>query len=230
MYQAPEKKASPFEILGAWLHVWTPPRGVEIPPVPWRKLAIGTAIGALIVGIALAIMVPRIDATKTQNAAEEAAFRAKVRKESNARITRAQRATLGEAKALRPAAGATGAEVEAAKAELIAAMEADMYAGAQARGASGEIKPVTAPPECERAPGTPTTGDYAVFNCFMPTTEIKRSDRNLAGNLGYPFRGVVHYDTFTYAWCRSEPIPGEKLVVDGQAAVQLPAPCQREQT
>ena len=45
----------------------------------------------------------------------------------------------------------------------------------------------------------------------------------MAGNLGYPFRGVVHYDTFTYAWCRSEPIPGEKLVVDPEAAVQLPA-------
>ena len=64
MYQAPEKKASPFEIIGAWLHIWTPPRGVEIPPVPWHKLAIGTGIGALIVGIALAIMVPRIDANK----------------------------------------------------------------------------------------------------------------------------------------------------------------------
>ena len=77
--------------------------------------------------------------------------------------------------------------------------------------------------------GHAETGDYGVFNCFMPTTEIISSKRNMAGNLGYPFRGVVHYDTFTYAWCRSEPVPGEKLAVDPEASVQLPAPCQRDQ-
>jgi hypothetical protein len=229
MYSEESKKANPFEIVGAWLHLWTPPRGVEIPPVPWRKLAIGTGIGVVLVGIALAIMVPRIDATKTQTAAEDAAFRAKARQESNARITHAQRATVGEAKALLPAAGASTGEVAAARAALVEHVKTDMYTQAQARGRAGEIRPVTAPPTCERAPGTPETGDYGVFNCYMPTQEIKRSRRNLSGSLGYPFRAVVHYDTFTYAWCRSEPVPGEKLVVDPEAAVQLPAACQREQ-
>jgi hypothetical protein len=28
------RRASIFEIVGAWLRIWTPPRDVEIPPVP----------------------------------------------------------------------------------------------------------------------------------------------------------------------------------------------------
>ncbi len=108
MQPASEKKANPFEILGAWLHVWTPPRDVRIPPVPWRKLAIGTGVGALIVGIALAIMVPRIDSNKQQTAAENAAFRAQASARRTSRASpRRRRASLGEAKALLPAAGAS---------------------------------------------------------------------------------------------------------------------------
>lgn len=229
MYPEESKKANPFEIVGAWLHVWTPPRGVEIPPVPWRKLAIGTGIGAVIVGIALAIMVPRIDATKDQTATADAAFKAKAQQQSNARIKHAQRASFGEAKALAPAAGASASEIEDARGKLRSAVEADMYAEAKARGASGEIKPVTGPPQCVRTPGTPATGGYGVFDCFMPTSEITATERNMAGSLGYPFRAVVHYDTFTYAFCRSEPIPGEKAVAVNNAAIQLPDACQREQ-
>jgi hypothetical protein len=210
--------------------VWTPPRGVDIPPVPWRKVAIGFGVGALIVGIALAILVPRIDSTKDRNAAEEAAFQARVQREQGARITKAQRASFGEAKALAPGAGASASEIEDARGKLRSAMEAALYADAKSRGASGEIKPVTGPPTCERAPGTPEAGAYGVFDCFVPTSAIAASERNMAGSLGYPWRAVVHYDTFTYAYCRSEPIPGEKAVVTDNAAIQLPDACQREQS
>lgn len=226
MQQAPEQKANAFEILGAWLHVWTPPRDVRIPPVPWRKLAIGTGIGAVVVGIALAILVPRIDDSKQQTAAETAAFKERARAANVARINASQKAKFGDAKSLLPAAGASPAEIENAKAQLMDKVEADMYADAQARGKAGEIKPVTAPPVCERAQGTPTTGPVGVFNCFIQTTPITQGKRNMAGALGYPFRTVVHYDTFTYAWCKAELVPGEKLVVDAASAPLLPEACR----
>ena len=226
MQPAQEQKASVFEIVGAWLHIWTPPRDVPIPPVPWRKLAIGTGIGAVIVGIALAIMVPRIDDSKTEYAAEYAAFKERVRQENVARINKSQTARFGDAKALLPAAGASAAEVEAAKAQLMDKVEADMYADAKARAQTGEIKPVTAPPTCDRAIGTPETGPVGVFNCFIQTTPIEQSSKNLAGALGYPFRAVVHYDTFTYAWCKAELVPGEKLVVAPESAPLLPPACR----
>lgn len=226
MRQASEQKANVFEIVGAWLHIWTPPRDVRIPPVPWRKLAIGTGIGAVIVGIALAIMIPRIDSNKDKNAAEYAAFKERVRVENVARINKAQAAKTGEALALVPASGASTAEVTSAKAQLMDKVTADMYADAKARGAAGEMKPVTAPPSCEIAQGHPETAARGVFNCFLPTTPIKEGDRNMAGALGYPFRAVVHYDTFTYAWCKVELVPGEKLVVEPDAAPLLPPVCR----
>jgi hypothetical protein len=105
-------------------------------------------------------------------------------------------------------------------------VKADMYADAKARGASGEIKPVTAPPTCEIAQGHKETATAGVFNCFIQTSPINAGKRNMAGALGYPFRAVVHYDTFTYAWCKAELVPGEKLVVSPESAPLLPPACR----
>jgi hypothetical protein len=226
MQQAQEQKASVFEILGAWLHIWTPPRDVRIPPVPWRKLAIGTGIGAVIVGIALALLIPRIDDSKTRYAADYAAFKERVRQENVARINKAQAAKTGEAQAFLPAEGASAAEIQTANTQLMDKMKADMYADAQARSKAGEIKQVTVPPTCERAQGTPTSGPIGVFNCFIQTSPINSGKRNMAGALGYPFRAVVHFDTFTYAWCKAELVPGEKLVVSPESAPLLPPACR----
>jgi len=226
MQQAQEQKATVFEILGAWLHIWTPPRDVRIPPVPWRKIAIGTGIGAVVVGIALAILIPRIDSSKDQYAADYAAFKERVRQENVTRINKAQAAKTGEAQAFLPAKGASAAEVQTANAQLMDKMKADMYADAQARAKAGEIKPVTVAPTCDRAQGTPTSGPVGVFNCFIQTTPITSGQRNMAGALGYPFRAVVHFDTFTYAWCKAELVPGEKLVVSPESAPLLPPACR----
>lgn len=224
------KKAGKLEILGAWLHLWTPPRGVEIPPVPWRKIALGTGIGAVIVGIALAILVPRIDAGKEQNAAEYTAFKDKVHKQQVERITRVQRAHFGDAKALLPAAGASAAEVSGARSELVERVKADIRDDAKARADAGEIKPASAPPACVRTPGTPTSDDYGVLDCFVQTSPVSESKSRLISGIGYPFRAVVHYDTFTYAWCLTEPVPSDNLVKgEDPKATQLPAPCQSRQ-
>src|ERR1700736_4149036 len=90
-------RAGRFEVVGAWLHVWTPPRGVTIPPVPWRRLAIGAALVALgLTGLGL-WLVPRIeDAQRTQarQAARQAAIfgareRARLRRDQELRRARA---------------------------------------------------------------------------------------------------------------------------------------------
>jgi hypothetical protein len=40
-------------VLGAWLGVWTPPREADVPPIPWRKVALGAAAVAVAAGLAL---------------------------------------------------------------------------------------------------------------------------------------------------------------------------------
>ena len=74
-----QRRASVLEIVGVWLHVWTAPRDVEVPPIPWRKLAIWARRGAVVLAIALAIMIPRIDDGKSERAASAAAEQARAR-------------------------------------------------------------------------------------------------------------------------------------------------------
>jgi hypothetical protein len=224
--QQQQRRASIPEIIGAWLHVWTPPRDARVPPIPWRKLAIGAGIGVVALGAALAVIVPRIDEAKDRDAAAFRAERARADAANRARITRAQRPMHGDAAALLPAAGASPTEREGARERLMEKVRADMFADAQARAARGEMRPVKGPTDCERAPGTPSSGDVRVFDCFIVTTEIKPTERNIGGALGYPFRAVVDYGSYTYTWCKAEQVPGEMLVLLPEKVVLLPPECR----
>jgi hypothetical protein len=224
--QQQQRRASIPEIVGAWLRIWTPPRDARVPPIPWRKLAIGAGLGVLVLGAVLAVTIPRIDETKERDAAALRAERARADAANRARITRAQRPMHGDAKALLPAADASPIEREAAREGLIDKVEADVFADARSRAARGEMRPVTGPTNCERAPGTPASGDIRVFDCFIVTTRIKPTERNLGGAMGYPFRAVVDYRDYSYTWCKAEQVPGEMLVLLPDKVVLLPPECR----
>ena len=221
-----QRRASIPEIVGAWLHIWTPPRDVRVPPVPWRGLAIGAVAVALITGAALAIMIPRIDETKAANAERARAEKARVLAAHRARVIRNQRPRTGAAAALAPGADSTPEEREAARASLLDRVEADIFADAKARSARGELRPVIGPTTCERAVATPASGPLGVFDCFVVTTRIEATERNLPGALGYPFRAVLDYSDFSYRWCKVEQIPGEKLVSTPDEVTLLPPVCR----
>ena len=99
-------RASILEIIGAWLHIWTPPRDAYVPPIPWRKLAIGAGIGAVVLGAVLAVMVPRINEGKESRAAIERAKDERNAARNRARINHVQRPQRADAGALLPAADA----------------------------------------------------------------------------------------------------------------------------
>ena len=221
-----ERRANPLEIVGAWLHVWVPPRDAYVPPVPWKKLGIGFAAALVVVGIGLAIMVPRIDDHKDQTAAANAAFKQRAVANNRARIKEAQATHHGAATDLKPKAGALASEQASAKRALLTRMESDMYADAKQRAAAGKIHPVKTPPKCERTPGSPATGNVGVFDCFMITNVIPQGERNPNGALGYPFRAVVDYQKFTYSWCKTEQVPGEMMVLAPKDVTLLPAACR----
>jgi hypothetical protein len=215
-----------FEVIGAWLHVWTAPRDVDIPPVPWRKLAIGTAIGAVVLAAALAVMIPRIDSGKTSRAAQNRAFQDHAIAVNRARIVHEQRPRHGADAALKPAAGAGAAEVQAARATLMTRVEAAILADSQARSRAGEMRKIEGPTTCAVTPGTKTGGPVGVFDCFTVSRTIQSTSRTAAGTIGYPFRAVVDFSAFSYAWCKTEQFPGEKLIPDPRLVVALPASCQ----
>jgi hypothetical protein len=221
------EKASVFEIVGAWLHLWVPPRDVEIPPVPWRKLALWGAAAVVVVGAALAVLVPRIDQGKARRTAAAAAVAARARVEHRRQIAAQQAPHHGADVALRPSAGAPPVVRQGARMRLVGHIEDAVLADAKARSANHTIPfPVSGPARCSVHPGTTLTGRFGVLDCFVVATQIKQTARNAAGAMGYPFRAVVDFRRFTYAWCKVEGIPGEMSVPDPRLTVALPRACQ----
>jgi hypothetical protein len=221
-----ERRANFLEVVGAWLHIWVPPRDVFIPDVPWKKLGIGFGIGAVVLAAALAVMIPRIDHTKSRNAALYRADRARADRAYRERIIKLQRPRHAAAPSARMPANASAAERAAAREGLVHRVEASILADAKSRAATGEIRPVEGPTTCDPAAGSPTTGPVGVFDCFVVTVPIKATTGNIPGSIGYPFRAVVNFDEASYTWCKTEQVPGEMLVLAPDKVVHLPPECQ----
>jgi hypothetical protein len=221
-----QRRASVLEILGAWLHIWTAPRDVEVPPIPWRKVAVLTGVGALVVGIALAVMIPRINEGKAERARADAAKEAQVRAANRERVIKLQQPRTGRFVALKPEKNASPAEVASARARFLSSVQTAITADAQKRAAAGEISRVQGPTTCTRAAGTRASGPVGVFDCYTVVRKVPKVKTNVAGSIGYPFRAVVNYDAATYAFCRTEQFPGEQLIPDPRTVVQLPAACR----
>src|ERR687896_2376362 len=94
------RRASVLERVGAWLRIWTPPRDVEVPPVPVRKLVLGGLALLVVAGAATAVVAPRIDDSKDARAAAEARERDQRRAAERERIRVEQRPRRVDAEAL----------------------------------------------------------------------------------------------------------------------------------
>jgi hypothetical protein len=221
-----QRRASVLEILGVWLHIWTAPRDVEVPPIPWRKVALLTGVGALVVGVALAVMIPRINDGKAERARADAAKEARLRAANRERVIKLQQPRTGGFAALKPEKNASPAEVAGARAQLVTSVQAAITADAQKRAATGEISKVQGPTTCAQAAGTPETGPIGIFDCYTVVRKVPKVQNNVAGSIGYPFRAVLNYQSFTYAFCRTEQFPGEQLIPDPRTVIQLPAACR----
>jgi len=82
-------RAAWWEILGAWLHVWTPPRGVAVPPVPWRWVAAAGAGLVALVAVIVLVVAPKVDEGKRRGAATEARQTAQALEHSQAELVQA---------------------------------------------------------------------------------------------------------------------------------------------
>lgn len=203
------------EIVGAWLRIWTPPRDVEVPPVPWRKLGIAAVLLALVCAGAAAAIVPAIDRGKERRAAQERAQTAAVRAAERRRILREQRPRHASAPALRPS-----------RAALLNRVERDISRDAAARVRAGELKGPTGRTSCVRVTDLPPVPQRGVYDCLTVVRNIVPSGASGAGTIGYPFRAVLDYRTFGFVWCKTNPVPGELVTPDPRTVIQLPRVCR----
>ena len=213
-----------FEVIGAWLHLWTPPRGAIVPPVPWRRIGIGAALAALLLGAVAAWLVPRIERAKRHESATERRRLAALNARERRILERDQRLHTGRA-------GFVPSNPVAAQQAVVADLQRAITADAQARTAAGTLSGHVLRTTCVpftrgTARVTPSpTATAAGYECTAVTGEIPKSSRNVAGEIGYPFWARVDFRHRTFQWCKVNPPPGERGAGGEAAAVALPAPC-----
>jgi hypothetical protein len=196
--------ATRWEILGAWLHVWTPPRGVHVPPIPWRRIGLGALALAALVAVGLVTIMPAIDEGKQRGAEERGRQAAAARAAQEARLRHDQRATVVRL---------TGAPIERQVRAVVAA-------GARARMRSGELdlRRVLGVRCDDPQPGR--TGRLR-FECTAVET-VTGTDPPV--RTGLPFVAVVDRARGTLAWCKANEIAGEGAAF-AQVRVPLPKAC-----
>jgi len=229
-------RLSRFEILGAWLHVWTPHRDAEVPPVPVRRILAWTVAGLVVLGAAAVVAVPAIQDAKRRGDERDARALAADRARERRAIERAQVPHRGHAPRPRGLAGLSAAERLRLRSALLRASEAAVLADARHRVTTGDLKDQVRTVQCRRfppasdprAPGAEADlkARIGAYDCIAVTRFIPNgADR---GALGYPFRLIVDYERFAYVWCKSTPVPGEQAIPDPKTVVGLPRSCRAE--
>jgi hypothetical protein len=198
-------KLSRWEVVGAWLRIWTPPRGAVIPPVPWRPMLAVVAV----VAVAAVVIGRQVDAGKDRAAVRAAAERAERAAARRAAQAREQRVVV----------------LDRAAVPGLPAVERAITREARRRFAAGELARRPGGTRCRLAPGEVAAAPRVVLDCLAATGRVPNG-RGRAGVIGYPFRAVVDRRADRVAFCATNPIPGERVVPDPEDTVRLPAACR----
>lgn len=204
----PSRRLGRLETLSAWLGLWKP-RDAEVPPVPKRKLAIGAGVLVVLVAVAAAVAIPAVESGKDEGAARDAREAAEARAAERRRLRAEQVAHRGRA-------------APTPRAELLASVRESIEADARARVRAGQLDGRIVRVECELAR---RLGDRGSYDCTAVTSEVPRTGRNVPGLVGYPFVAVVDFETGRYSWCKTNPVPGERVIPDPRDVVELPREC-----
>jgi hypothetical protein len=214
-----DDRLGPIQTLGAWLHLWTPPRGVDVPPVPWVAIVIGAIVTTGVIAGAVALITPAIDSGKRRGAKAERASLAAARAAERRRLVIDQRA-----RSERVAAPDGDARARSA---VLARLEASITADVRDRQRSGGLSGHVQGTECRPFRGSPVaaTAPVGKFECVAVTSQIPGLPTSPAGTTGYPFWARVDYDSGRIVWCKINPRAGERGIGHELAVVAPPPAC-----
>jgi hypothetical protein len=209
MATTPPPRLTRWETLGAWTGIWTPPKGVEVPPVPVRKLLLWGLAGALVVAGLLALIIPPLQHGKKQGAARVA--------RENALAVQRQAAKLRADQRLHTTTFTSAP---------VAALEAAITADAKGRAAAGTLKGPVVATKCRPAGvGSTRYPRSRVYNCFVASKDNVQGEGKDVLTIGYPFIATIYYAGHRLAWCKKNPQPGEKTRGHGLAHVAMSPVC-----
>jgi hypothetical protein len=191
-----------YELVGAWLHVWTPPKGVEVPPVPVRRLLIWGAVVAVVLGGAAAVIVPAIDKGKRRGAAERA-------RAEQAYVAR-EKARLAKDQTPRSGRSTTRTATDAGtRALVLADMRAAITSDARARARAGTIDGPISRTTCDVVPSL-TNAQRGIYRCLAVSGSEDNSVKGFSLLTGYSFIANVDFTHGSFVWCKLNPRPGER--------------------
>ena len=201
---SPRRRTGAFGTLGAWLRIWTPPRGVEVPPPPgpamWTMGALAIAAGTALV---LLVIAPAIEDSKKRSSAAKRRAAAAAKAVEDRRLAADQR--------LRSAAFAG---------EPVPALERAITRDARSRGLGSEIGRT----DCRPYRQDPRARERGKYECVAVITDTKETEGAEAATFGYPFWARVDSRENRLRWCKINPRAGEGGAVPA-SGVQLPRGC-----
>ena len=223
-------RLGPLATLAAWLRLWTPPRGARVPPVPWRALGLGAVVAGIALALVVAVAAPRIEASKERRAAAESAARDERLARARRRIALEQRARRGAAPGLDPPEALAPAEERRVREALVERAARDVGRDARARVDRGLLEGPILRVACEPYPrGLEPSGaerdlsrSRGAYECVAVTDDVAGG----RGAIGHPFRVIVDFASRSYAWCKVNPVAGERAVPDPRRLVPLPRACR----
>src|SRR3954453_15705319 len=145
-------RLSRFEVLGAWLRVWTPHRDAEVPPVPVRRILAWTLAGRVVLGPAAVVAVPAIQDAKRRGDEPDARALAAERARERRAIERAQVPHRGHAPRPRGLAVLSAGERLRLRSALLRTSEAAVLADARHRVTTGDLRDRVRTVRCRRFP------------------------------------------------------------------------------
>jgi hypothetical protein len=194
-----------------------------------RTVAIWGGAAALVVAVAAIALV--LNAVVSNRDKRERSAAEKAVAAEKARLRRLQAPHRGSATALRPPAGATDAQLLAARAALVKAAESSITRDAQARDRAGELQGPIVGTECgpllKAKDAVPDdrilSKPIGRYDCVAVKRSITGESGQSVGRLGFAFVAALDFKRFTYVWCRNTPAQGERGVA--LAFVRLDRAC-----
>lgn len=219
MAEPTTRRAGRLETLGAWLHVWTPRRGVDVRPAPWRAIGIGAvvAVAALIAVVAaLSGDTKRAEKRRTETLSRQEIAAAK-----------RERARLVVEQAPRRARAKAGPPSRATQSALVGALEHSITRDAAARFKRHQVSSITRDTVCipfvrpakPQPPPPPLSAREGKYECVAVTGRVPKSQRTKAVISGYPFWARMDFRSGRYVWCKVNPRPAEHGTYDELAFV-----------
>jgi hypothetical protein len=175
-------------------------------------LAVLVALGAVGAVLALGDRNSREERERSATAVAVARLRAK--------LTREQAPHHGAAPRLKPPAGASDAELLAARKALVVDVQRHITADARARAKAGELDGPIASTSC----GPILKSKDAIpddevlhkaigrYDCVAIKHHVNDLQGKKVAELGFAFVAALDFNTYTYTWCRNNPAQGERGV------------------